>query len=147
MMRRGPRPLTAAQQELHLRTSRVFTGETRLRRGALVWRGGVRPTPLSRAYQIRLDYRAEQTPRVTVETPDLRELADGRRLPHVYRQAPPCLCLYLPGTGQWRPQLRLDETMLPWSALWFFYFEEWLESDDWKGGGQHPADGAAPVLN
>ena len=25
-------------------------------------------------------------------------------------------------------------------ALWLFYFEEWLASDDWKGGGMHPRD-------
>jgi hypothetical protein len=24
--------------------------------------------------------------------------------------------------------------------LWLFYFEEWLWSDDWKGGGMHPGD-------
>jgi hypothetical protein len=28
---------------------------------------------------------------------------------------------------------------VPWTALWLFYFEEWLTSDDWKGGGIHPA--------
>ena len=27
---------------------------------------------------------------------------------------------------------------MPWAALWLFYFEEWLGSDDWKGGGEHP---------
>jgi hypothetical protein len=25
-----------------------------------------------------------------------------------------------------------------WATLWLFYFEEWLASDDWKGGGMHP---------
>ena len=139
-MRRGPRPLTAAQQALNLRGNQVFPGETRLHRGSLIWRGAIRPTPLSRAYDVRLDYQVEETPHVIVEGPDLKMLADGRRLPHVYEQAPPRLCLYLPGTGQWRSQLRLDQTLLPWSALWFFYFEEWLESDDWKGGGRHPGD-------
>ena len=32
----------------------------------------------------------------------------------------------------------LDETVVPWAALWLFYFEEWLVSDKWKGGGAHP---------
>lgn len=121
-----------------LRANPAFPGDLRVARGALTWRGLIRPTPLSREYGIRLDYRVGDTPDVTVETPDLRGLADGRRLPHVYKQEPPRLCLCLPGTGEWRPQLRLDETMLSWSHLWFFYYEEWLESDDWKGGGEHP---------
>ena len=144
-MRRGLRALTAAQQEIHLRHSRVFPGHVRLRRERLTWRGKVRPTPLSRAYDVRLDYQVGDIPQVIVEAPDLRALAGGRRLPHVYQQDPPRLCLYLPKTGQWRPELRLDETMLPWSAVWFFYFEEWLDSDEWKGGGQHPGDDQADV--
>lgn len=140
MRPRGPRPLTAAQQHLHLRSNSTFPGEVRLRHGRVTWRGRVRPTPLSRAYDIRLDYQAGDTPRVIVEGPNLRGLAKGRRLPHVYAQDPARLCLYLPGTGEWRPELRLDATMLPWSVIWFFYFEDWLETDEWKGGGEHPTD-------
>lgn len=34
--------------------------------------------------------------------------------------------------------MRIDQTIVPWAVLWFFYFEEWLLSDDWKGGGMHP---------
>jgi hypothetical protein len=34
--------------------------------------------------------------------------------------------------------MRLDQTVVPWATLWLFYFEEWLRSDDWKGGGMHP---------
>jgi hypothetical protein len=32
----------------------------------------------------------------------------------------------------------LDQTVVPWASLWLFYFEEWLASDVWKGGGIHP---------
>ena len=34
--------------------------------------------------------------------------------------------------------MRIDQTIVPWTALWLFYFKEWLASDDWKGGGIHP---------
>lgn len=34
--------------------------------------------------------------------------------------------------------MRLDQTIVPWTMLWLFYFEEWLASGDWKGGGMHP---------
>jgi hypothetical protein len=34
--------------------------------------------------------------------------------------------------------MRIDQTFVPWVATWLFYFEEWLASDDWKGGGEHP---------
>jgi hypothetical protein len=35
--------------------------------------------------------------------------------------------------------MRIDDTIVPWVYLWLAYFEEWLWSDDWKGGGEHPA--------
>lgn len=34
--------------------------------------------------------------------------------------------------------MRLDQTIVPWTALWLYYFEQWLVSGDWHGGGQHP---------
>ena len=59
-----------------------------------------------------------------------------------YSETPVNLCLYLPGTGEWSPDRRLDQTIVPWAALWLFYFEEWLWSNEWKGGGVHPGDEA-----
>ena len=141
-MRGGVRGLSAAQQALHLKRSLDFPGVVDLRPGRLSWTGGIKPNPLSRCYDVRLDFSVGESPRAIVEAPDLHALSGGRKLPHVYDQHPPRLCLYLPMTGQWRPEYRLDQTVLPWAALWFFYFEEWLDSDDWKGGGEHPGESA-----
>ena len=138
--RLGPKPLTAAQQYALVRANPLCTGTGALHRGRFVWRYVASPTPLSRLYSIRLKYRARQSPQVIVEEPALGDLAGGRRLPHVYEQEPPRLCLYLPRTGEWQPWMRIDQTIVPWSALWLFYFEEWLVSDQWKGGGDHPSE-------
>lgn len=134
------RPLTVPQQYHGLRGNPVSAGEGRLGVGALSWRCPVMPTLLSREYAVRIDYRRGGTPEVYVEEPDLSILAAGRRLPHVYDQSPTRLCLYLPGSGEWEPWMRLDQTIVPWTALWLFYFEDWLHSDDWKGGGHHPTE-------
>jgi hypothetical protein len=75
---------------------------------------------------------------VVVLDPDLRSLAGGRDLPHVYDHWPTRLCLYLPGTGEWTPHKLLVATIVPWSALWCFYFEDWLLTGEWNGGGEHP---------
>lgn len=112
--------------------------------GALEWRFEARPGPLSRAYTARIDYRQDDIPRVVLEQPDLRLLAGGRPLPHVYGERPVRLCLYLPGAFEWTGDMRLNDTIVPWTALWLFYFEEWLWSDDWKGGGMHPGDADVP---
>jgi len=96
-----------------------------------------RPTPLSREYTVRIEYERGDVPKVFVKDPDISVLAAGRKLPHVYRN-PLHLCLYLPGTGEWDGTMRIDRTFVPWASVWLYYFEEWLDSNDWKGGGVHP---------
>lgn len=137
------RSLTAAQQFLNLRTSPIASGEGSLRAGRLVWRFASTPSPLSRQYTARIEFGQGRSPKVFIEQPDLIDLAAGRRLPHVYEQHPPRLCLYLPGTEEWHPGLRLDQTVVPWTSLWLFYFEDWLATGQWNGGGMHP-DPTAP---
>jgi hypothetical protein len=139
MHRFRSRGLTVAQQYHALRSSTVFSGGTGfISRNALSWKTEVAPSPVSRLYGLKISYKPPATPNVYVASPDLGDLSGGRKLPHVYEQRPVTLCLYLPGTNQWQPSLLLERTVLPWAVLWLFYFEEWLESDDWKGGGVHP---------
>jgi hypothetical protein len=134
------RHLTPAQQYVALASSPICIGEGTLRRERLTWRFDARPSPLSRLYGLRIEYGQHGSPDVFVDAPDLHALAGGRRLPHVYSQRPVELCLHLPEAFEWTRSDRLDLTVVPWSALWLFYFEEWLWSDDWKGGGVHPGE-------
>jgi hypothetical protein len=130
--------LTAAQQYANLRANPVCVGRGTLRAGELIWTYTASPTPLSRTYELVIRYRQGGSPETHVVAPDLVALSGGRRLPHVYRQKPTKLCLYRPSTGQWSPDKRLDQTIVPWAFLWLFFFEEWLASGEWKGGGEHP---------
>jgi hypothetical protein len=136
----GRRSLTAAEQFVNLRANPICPGAGTVRAGSLMWQFTARPTPLSRLYTLRLAYQQGGKPNVYVIEPDLAELAGGRRLPHVYQQRPPRLCLYLPRAREWDPAMRIDQTVVPWAVLWLFYFEEWLTSDEWKGGGEHPPE-------
>jgi hypothetical protein len=138
-MRYGGRGrLTSAQQHLNLRSNPLSAGKGDFRRERLVWRCDLSPSPLGRTYSIRIEYRSGSAPKVFVEAPNLIELAGGKRLPHVYQQDPPQLCLYLPKSGEWAPWMRIDQTIVPWAVLWFFYFEDWLRTGVWSGGGMHP---------
>ncbi|MEP0313202.1 hypothetical protein [Hyphomonas sp.] len=134
------RPLSPAQQYLHLRTNPICRGEGKLDGAGLLWEYRVRPTPLSRQYLVRVTMKRDGTPHVAVIQPDLVALADGRPLPHVYSK-PTRLCLTLPKAREWTESMRIDQTIVPWVATWLFFFEEWLVSDDWKGGGEHPSSG------
>jgi hypothetical protein len=93
-----------------------------------------------------ITFRPGESPRVIAVSPSLTELAGERKIPHVYYD-PLRLCLYLPGSGEWESHMRIDKTFVPWTATWLYYFEEWLESDDWKGGGEHPNTGEAETYN
>lgn len=139
-MRSGrPRPFTAAEQYAALQGARLPAARGRLGMGRFTWEFEARPTPLSRTYTIQILYRqGGGAPDVLIAAPDLGPLTGGRRLPHVYSQRPPRLCLYVPGSGEWHPAKRIAETFVPWATLWLFYFEDWLLTDEWAGGGEHP---------
>jgi hypothetical protein len=140
--RRPPFSLTPAQQYLFLKQNPICAGSGMLSAKGLTWDYRIRPTPLSRDYCIRIKYDRGAIPSVFVQDPDLVTLAQGRPLPHVYHD-PLCLCLYLPRANEWLPSMRIDQTFVPWTVAWLFYFEEWLASDEWKGGGEHPDATAA----
>lgn len=141
MRRSQSAKLSPAQQWYRLRAAGLEDGKGRVSSGVLTWEFYVRPSPISRRYHLRLTYRNGDVPRVIVLAPDLELLTSGRRLPHVYyAYSPLSLCLYLPGSGEWTATQSLSETVVPWTALWLMYFEDWLLTDDWKGGGKHPGD-------
>jgi hypothetical protein len=72
--------------------------------------------------------------------PDLRSLAGKNPIPHIYDHDGPGtkLCLWWPKQREWMPRLKLTETCVPWTAEWLWYFEDWLATGEWAGGGQHP---------
>jgi hypothetical protein len=77
------KPLTAAQQFVNLRGNPVSRGKGELRAGRLTWRYSATPSPLSRDYDIRIEFRQGGRPKTFVDGPDLHALAGGRRLPHL----------------------------------------------------------------
>lgn len=111
-----------------------------MRRGVLTWDFDVRPSPLSRVYRLRIRQRKHCSPDVYVLSPNLDDMANGRWLPHVYSQKPVRLCLHFPKCDEWTFDKSIAETIVPWAYLWLFYFEHWLATDEWQGGGKHVGD-------
>jgi hypothetical protein len=131
-------PLTVEVQLAFLRRNPTCSGEGSVRLGKLRWQFNCIPTPMARTYRIDVQYKVGTNPDVFVIDPHLPTLAKGQKLPHVYSEEPTELCLWLPSTKEWHPSLRLDQTVIPWTYLWLYYFEDWLLTADWKGGGEHP---------
>jgi len=111
-------------------------GNGKLMCNKLTWSFQLQPTPLSRQYSLVLEYLRDQTPSIFIVEPDLNILANGRDIPHMYDQQRGKLCLYLPGA--WDSRLLIAKTIIPWASLWLYFYEEWLFTNEWKGGGKHP---------
>lgn len=132
--------LSPEQQWMLLRASLICRGHGLVRRGLLTWEFDIRPTPLGRTYTVLIKYRKRGMPEAYVLAPDLNLLAEGRRLPHVYSCKPVRLCLHYPKHKEWSPEHSIADTIVPWAYLWLTYFEDWLLSNEWKGGGKHPGE-------
>jgi hypothetical protein len=138
--------LSPAQQYQFLSRNPICKGGGFITATGLTWDFKVTPTAISREYSVRIEHRKGDNPRVLIKDPDLELLAGGRELPHVYKD-PTRLCLYLPGTDEWHGSMRIDLTFVPWTMTWLFYFEDWLESGEWRGGGEHPSEDESEQIN
>ena len=130
----GNKKINLAIQLHHLK--RLFPQSyVHIQRNCLVWQGDLMPTVLSQAYTVRLSYKLAKSPQVNVLKPELT-IPEGKRPPHTYSGKR--LCLYYPGIGDWRGDMLLAETIVPWISEWLYYYEIWLVTGEWYGGGIHP---------
>jgi len=112
--------------------SRRFPGFLRHRekKGAVRWRGNLQPRVTSPAYQIDVWYKLGQIPKVKVVWPSLAANA-----PHLYSDG--SLCLYWPKEWTWQDHYIIAETIVPWTALWLYYYELWQDVGEWLGPSSH----------
>ena len=106
-----------------------------LGRGQFTWTWHVAPSFLGRIYTLRVEFKQGGRPQVFVDQPDLVALAEGRKLPHIYRGSRQLAFALCPNVGRIARRLAHRQHAVPWAALWLCFLEEWLVSDDWKGGG------------
>ena len=124
------KPLTLAEQGYFLKaTFPGFRVETM--RSELRCVGELRPTSTSDSYTIQLIYKIPTRPEVHVINPPLRLAPGCSRLPHVFDGNE--LCLYV--DGEWRPDLRISHFVVPWISEWLSFYEDWLATGEWLGGG------------
>lgn len=117
-----------------------------------VWQGPVR-TPLAQ-YQVRIQFvrsnrvgdvwiTSRINPKITVLEPALRLYPGETRLPHSYAVDAPVtqwpLCLFFHPNQEWTQEDWVAD-MVPWTAEWLQFYEGWLTTGVWHGGGLHPGD-------
>jgi hypothetical protein len=66
--------------------------------------------------------------------PDVRVLSPSVQpgAPHTYDDDG-LLCLYHPDRRPWKPTDLAALTVVPWAALWLYFYEAWLETGVWWG--------------
>jgi len=106
---------------------------------ALRCRGELQPTSVNRAYQIQLDYDGLSMPHVRVHSPQLTRRVAHEPVPHIYGPDEPCLF----ARGEWRHGTPLTKSIFPWLQLWLFFYESWLVTGVWQGGGIEHGVGSA----
>lgn len=95
---------------------------------------------MCREYQVRLEYQVKHLPRVFVEDPPLERRLPDEGVPHTFSDDE--LCLF---RGEFRSDLLLARTVVPWLLLWLVFYESWLVTGEWQGGGEHPGDVVMPI--
>lgn len=131
--------ITFAKQAMHLRHAYPENCCT-IHKECLIWKGGIRPTPLSRIYKIRIECRGYyRRPKVILygDTIDGIEKADFPHHFDIDRKKPEVvLCLHM--LHEFDYSLLLADTIIPWTQEWLYYYEIWLATGEWCGGGHTP---------
>lgn len=111
----------------------------------LKWIQVIQPHSLCSRYTVEVRFEQDRSPIVLVLSPDIQLLAGDRDLPHTYKpvEGKPSLCLWW--QRDWNLGMAISDTFLPWAAEWFWFFEHWLVTGEWLGGGSHPIPIAAPL--
>ena len=119
---------------------------------SVAWEGPLAPD--KREHLVRVRFRLPMVlenvdlhdiqPRVQVIKPLLEWHADYEEgpIPHVYPSdadpSLPYLCLFSPTLREWTTSDLLAHTTIFWANEWLYFYDGWLVTKKWCGGGRHP---------
>lgn len=105
-------------------------------RDGIVWQGDFTPTPLSYTYRLKIEYQKGNYPKVYIVNPKPLPLAAGAsKLPHTYDSKKQRICLFKPDLWEWTSSMSIADTIVHWAVLWMFFYESWVCTGKWLGGG------------
>lgn len=138
----APKIPSLAQRRLELLSLGLPEASVSIHAGkSLIYQFSLRANAFGRVYNCLLRlFPSYMPPEIFVVSPNLHLLAGGEKLPHIYPSEGPgiSLCLWWPKRREWNWRMKLSETYIPWTAEWLWYFEDWLFTKEWAGGGEHP---------
>ncbi len=131
------RRYTAIQQAAALKSRYNFEkSQWNIRPHGFTWYFTVTPTALSDTYTLKMVYNEPFLPKVYVTSPKPLTLADGaEKLPHTYDTKKQHLCLFMPNSEEWNSSMLIANTIVHWAIEWLYYYENWVYTGKWLGGG------------
>jgi hypothetical protein len=139
VQKRKNRRISLIIQEGKLKSIYPNSTISRNRENNLKWIGIIRPTPLSKEYEVNLIYGKDKGVDVYITKPKELMLYNGKKeLPHVYSTKKQKLCLYYPKYREWTVEQLYTDSIIPWTSEWLMHYELWLITGIWNGGGKHP---------
>lgn len=95
----------------------------------------LRPTTASKLYDVKISFDKYDGVSVYVVNEKLEVAGNRKKLPHVYSHQEQKLCLYSWKKRQWTKEKLISSTIIPWVSEWLEFYELWLISGQWLGGG------------
>jgi len=99
-------------------------------------KGRIMPTARSENYLVEIQFKLDRFPRIYVRDPLLRRNEKHEKIPHMYGQE--SLCLFQPKYREFKLSDLIADTIIPWTSLWLYHYENWHITGEWQGGGEHP---------
>lgn len=101
----------------------------------------LQPSPASSFYKILIHYPMYGTIDVWASINDFDDIKD-KDIPHIYdkndNKKRLRLCLYY--GDEFKRGMSISETLIPWTIEWLYFYELWLATGKWLGGGIHGAE-------
>lgn len=112
-----------------------------LKKGNLYWEQQVKPSEISREYTITVKYNGIN-PEVYLYNQGIMKSKEDN-IPHCYKQFYKDenneyvkICLFYPKYREWSSDMFISDTIIPWTIDWLYYYELWLITGKWLGGGK-----------
>lgn len=107
-----------------------------IKNNVLTWLGKIRPTAVSRIYEVKICYKQGYMPKVIVFGDNLKML-DESDFPHKFRinqeKKEVEICLYM--FDEFNGSSVIADTIVIWAQEWLYFYEIWLCTGEWHGGG------------
>lgn len=105
--------------------------DCRLLANSIILIGNIKPTALSSEYKVKVSYSLSEPPIITIMDPKLELHPNATKLPHVFEKKR--LCLHYKEFDSYSHYLA--DTIIVWITWWLLFYETWLVTGVWNGGG------------